>query len=137
MTWVVLDTNVLVSGLGWPRSLPGRIVDRAVHGRFVLVTSKPLLAELERVLAYPRLAKAIDGPSELVRLISEVAVVVEPDREVTMIERDPADNRVLEAAVAASADYIVSGDTDLLEIGSFEGVRIVSPREFIASENRR
>lgn len=136
MTWVVLDTNVLVSGLGWPRSLPGRIVDRAIHGRFVLITSKPLLVELERVLAYPRLANAIGDPGELVRLVSEVAVGVEPDGAVTAIEPDPSDNRVLEAAVAAQADYIVSGDAGLVEIGIFEDVRIVTAREFLASEAR-
>jgi putative PIN family toxin of toxin-antitoxin system len=99
----------------------------------MLVTSDPLLGELRRVLAYPRLAGTIGEPGELVRLLSEVAVVVEP--EVTVIEHDPTDNRVLEAAVAAQADYIVSGDTDLPEIASFEGVRIVSPREFIAAES--
>lgn len=134
MTWAVLDTNVLVSGLGWPRSLPGRIVSWAVAGRFMLVTSEPLLDELRWVLAHPRLAGAIGEPGELVRLVSKVAVIVEPDRELTVIEHDPADNRVLEAG-AAQADCIVSGDADLLEIASFEGVRIVSPREFIASEN--
>lgn len=136
MTWAVLDTNVLVSGLGRPRSPPGRIVNWAVAGRFMLVTSEPLLDELRRVLAYPRLAWAIGEPGKLVRLVSQVAVVVEPDREVTVIEHDPADNRVLEAAAAAQADYIVSGDTGLLEIRRFEGVRIVSPREFLAIESR-
>lgn len=135
MTWGVLDTNVLASGLGWPRSLPGRIVNWALSGRFMLVTSEPLLDELRRVLAYPRLARVIGEPGELVRLVSEVAVVVEPDREVTMIEHDPADNRVLEAVAAAQVDCVVSGDAHLLEIVTFEGVRIVSPREFIASEN--
>ncbi len=136
MTWAVLDTNVLVSGLGWPRSLPGRIVNWAVAGRFMLVTSEPLLAELERVLAYPRLAAAIDDQRKLVRLVSEVAVIVEPDREVTAIEEDPADNRVLEAAVAALADCVVSGDSDLLELVTFEGMPILSPREFTAREKR-
>jgi uncharacterized protein len=132
LIWAVLDTNVLVSGLGWSRSLPGRIVNRALQGRFVLVTSKPLLDELERVLAFPRLAGVIGDPGELVGLISEVAVIVEPDRELTVIRNDPADNRVLEAAVAANADYIVSGDSHLLEIGVFEGTRIVTARAFIA-----
>ena len=94
----------------------------------VLVSSEPPLRELERVLAYPRLAAAIGNPDELVHLISEVAVVVEPGRELTVIKRDPADNRVLEAAVAARADYIVSGDNDLLGLVTFEGVRIVTPR---------
>lgn len=104
----------------------------ALQGRFVLITSEPLLAELEQVLAYPRLASAIAEPDELVRLVAEVAIVVEPGRELTVVERDPADNRVFEAAVSAKVDFIVSGDSDLLEIGEFEGVRVVTPREFIA-----
>lgn len=132
MIWAVLDTNVLVSGLGWRRSLPGRVIDIALQGRFVLITSEPLLSELERVLAYPRLASVIAEPDELVRLVAEVAIVVEPGHELTVVERDPADNRVFEAAVSARADFIVSGDSDLLEIGEFEGVRVVTPREFIA-----
>lgn len=131
MIWAVLDTNVLVSGLGWPRSLPGRVVDWAIQGRFVLVTTTPLLDEFERVLAYPKLAQAIGEPDELVGLVAEIAVVVEPDRVLEIIQDDPADNRVLEAAVSANADYIVSGDSDLLEIGSFEGARIVTARAFI------
>jgi putative PIN family toxin of toxin-antitoxin system len=100
----------------------------------MLVTSKALLSELGRVLAYPRLAAVISEPDELVRLISEVAVVVDPDREVTVVRNDPTGNRVLEAAGAANADYIVSGDSDLLEIGIFEDTRIVSPRQFMASQ---
>lgn len=65
----VLDTNVLVSGLGWPGP-PATILDAASDGRLVLVTSAPLLAELRRVLAYPKLAKVIHGAAQLADLIA-------------------------------------------------------------------
>ncbi len=132
MIWAVLDTNVLVSGLGWRTSAPGRLVDLAVEGRFVLATSEPLLDELKRVLAYPRLAPFLQTTPELTRLVAEVAVVVEPTGKIERIERDPADNRVLEAAAAAHADHIVSGDRDLLDLGEFEGIAILRPREFLS-----
>lgn len=132
MTWAVLDTNVLVSGLGWQRTTPARIVDLALQGRFVIVTSEPLLDELERVLAYPRLAAVIPDPRALARLVAEVAVVVHPERTLAVVERDPADNRVIEAAIAGRADAIVSGDRDLLDLGKFEGVRFLTPRAFLS-----
>jgi putative PIN family toxin of toxin-antitoxin system len=57
---VVLDSNVIVSGLGWS-GRPAIVLDAALDRRLVLVTSPPLLAELRRVLAYPKLAKVLDG----------------------------------------------------------------------------
>lgn len=58
------------------------------------------------------------------------SIVVEPDRVLAIVD-DESDNRVLEAAVAASVDYIVSGDTDLLDLGSFEGIPVVTPARFM------
>jgi putative PIN family toxin of toxin-antitoxin system len=65
---VVLDSNVIVSGFGWSGP-PATVLDAALDGRLVLVTSPPLLAELRRVLAYPRLAKALDGAGQLADLV--------------------------------------------------------------------
>ncbi len=127
----VLDTNVLVSGLGWPGP-PATILDAANDGRLVLVTSAPLLAELRRVLAYPKLARVIDGGAQLADLIAASSVVVVPSRVLAVIS-DESDNRVLEAAIEGAADYIVSGDADLLDLGSFEGIPIVRPAEFTAA----
>jgi len=58
--------------------------------------------------------------------------VVVPNRVLTVVEDDD-DNRVLEAAIEGSADYIVSGDTDLLDLGSFQGIPIITPGEFAAT----
>jgi putative PIN family toxin of toxin-antitoxin system len=127
----VLDTNVIVSGLGWGGA-PAAILDAASDGRLVLVTSAPLLAELRRVLAYPKLARVIDGGAQLADLIAASSVVVVPSRVLAVIS-DESDNRVLEAAIEGAADYIVSGDADLLDLGSFEGIQIVRPAEFTAA----
>lgn len=127
----VLDTNVIVSGLGWPGP-PATILDAASDGRLVLVTSAPLLAELRRVLDYPKIAKVIAGGAELADLVEASSVVVAPTRVLDVVI-DETDNRVLEAAVEGAADYIVSGDADLLDLGSFEGIPIVRPAAFTAA----
>ena len=98
----------------------------------MLVTSAPLLAELRRVLEYPRLAKVIQGGAQLADLVAASGVVVAPTRTLTVVSDDD-DNRVLEAAIEGAADYIVSGDTDLLDLGSFRGIPILAPAEFAAA----
>lgn len=125
----VLDTNILVSGLGWGGH-PAAILDAVSDGRVVLITSAPLLDELRRVLAYPKLAKVVDDAAWLADMIAASSVVVEPDRVLAVVN-DESDNRVLEAAAAASADHIVSGDADLLDLDSFEGIPIMTAAEFV------
>lgn len=127
----VLDSNVIVSGLGWSGA-PARILDAVLAGELVLVTSSPLLAELRRVLAYPKLAKAIPDGSRLADLIEISSIVVEPSRMFAVVQ-DESDNRVLEAAVAAGVDYICSGDGHLLTLGAFQRIPILTPAEFVAA----
>ncbi len=127
----VLDCNVIVSGLGWSGA-PARIIEAMLAGELVLVTSSPLLAELRRVLAYPKLAKAIPDGLRLADLVETSSVVVEP-ADVFAVVEDESDNRILEAAVAASVHYIVSGDEHLLRLGIFQGIPILTPAEFIST----
>jgi len=91
--------------------------------------------ELRGVLGRPRIAKRLRRPpAEVATFLSdfsENALVVTPEEELHVVQRDPADNRVLEAAVAGKADFVVSGDEDLLAL-SYEGVSIVTPARFAA-----
>ncbi len=125
----VLDTNVLVSGLGWSGP-PATILNAVSDERVMLITSAPLLDELRRVLVYPKLAKVVGDAAGLADMIAASSVVVEPDRLLAIVN-DESDNRVLEAATSAAADYIVSGDADLLDLGSFEGIPIVTAAQFV------
>ncbi len=129
-TRIVADTNVLVSGLGWSGPA-AQVLDAARDGRLQLVQSPPLLTELRRVLAYPKLARAIPDPPGLATLIEATAVLGHPVRTLHTIS-DEADNRVLEAAVAGTVEYVISGDRHLLDLVSFEQIPILRPAAFCA-----
>ena len=129
MIWVVLDTNTLVSGLGW-LGPPSRVLQHVLDGRVILILSKPLRDELTRVLQYEHLAKVFEDPLALVLLITKVAVLVEPNVKIEELEDEP-DNRVLEAALVGHADYIVTGDKQMLALKYFEGMQILTPRQFL------
>lgn len=123
---VVLDTNVLISAFVFPGGAPEQVYRRVLDGGSILVTSRPLLSELGRVLTEkfdwdPSYVEEVVG--QLVRL----AVVVQPTDEVTDLTDDPADNRVLEAAAAGDAELIVSGDRHLLALDTWRRIRIVTP----------
>src|SRR3989337_1822992 len=132
----VLDTNVIVSAVLSPGSPPDAILRASRRGALDMVTSAPLLRELEDVLGRPRIAKRLGWTPEerasFIAALSDFAAIVAPRRKLQVVKADPADNRVLEAAVAGSVDYVVSGDRHLLELGSYEGIPIVTPHRFAA-----
>jgi uncharacterized protein len=104
----VLDTNTIVSGVGWGGP-PGAVLDAALAGRFEIVTSPAQLEELRRVLSYPKLQAVVGDANELIKLLALTAIVVTPTETVELV-RDSDDNRLIEAAQAGGADVIVTGD---------------------------
>jgi len=135
MTRAVVDTNVLVSGVIAPQGAPRRILEAWHAGRFTMITSEAIIAEVARVLCYPRIRDRYNLSED------DVAAVVDPlmtDAEVVAglyeIRRsaDPTDDVFLACAPEGRAEYIVSGDVHLLEIGACHGVLIVTPRQFAA-----
>ena len=132
----VLDTNVIISAVLVRGSLPDEIVRAAERGRFQIATSVPLLHELETVIRRRRIQGRLGWSDEEVAAylhsFAANALINEPLLEIAAIAKDPSDNRVLEAAIAGQAEYIVSGDNDLLTLASYEAVQIVSPARFLA-----
>lgn len=129
MIRAVLDTNTIVSGVGWGGP-PGAVLDAALAGRFEMVTSPSLLDELRRVLSYPKLQAVIGDADQLTELLALASVVINPT-ETVAVSRDPDDDRLIEAALAANADVIVTGDQDLLTLRSVDQTRILTPRRFL------
>lgn len=131
MIRVVLDTNTIISGIGWSGP-PRAILDVAIEGDFVLLISADLLAEVRRVLTYPRLRVLPQARvQEVLALLPLVAHMVEPEHRVAIIRQDPPDNRVLECALAGEATHIVTGDNHLLGLKSFQGIPIMTPAAFL------
>lgn len=121
---IVLDTNVLVSAVGW-RGAEYRLYSRCRNGEQQLAVSPALLDELRRVLAYPKLGFAQDEIEAFISDISGHALHVEPSHRLEVIEEDPDDNRVIECAVEAEARCIVSGDRHLLKLATHGGILIL------------
>lgn len=131
MIRAVLDTNTIISGIGWSGP-PRAILDAAIAGKFSLVISPALWDEVRRVLNYPRLRTLPQARvQDVLALLPLIAHTVEPEEELKIVPSDPADNRVLECAIAGEASHIVSGDGDLLALETFRGIAIVSPAEFL------
>lgn len=129
---IVLDATTLVSATFRREGIPARAVRRALRSDRVAV-SEAVLAELLDVLDRPRLARFIDPElrAELVGQLDTLGVFFAPT-EVVADCRDPKDDKYLELALVAAAGLIVSGDTDLLVLHPWRGVRILRPAEYLA-----
>jgi uncharacterized protein len=128
----VVDTNVLISALLQPSGRTGEVLDliRAAGG--VLIFSDETFAELTTRLMRPKFARYADHAIRQ-QFLSDLAAVAEwvGITGAVRASRDPDDDKVLETAINGEADCIVSGDADLLALGSFEGLAILTPRDFV------
>lgn len=122
---VLVDANVFVSAAGWG-GVPARTVESIFDGAFVAVVTMGILDDVERKLE-EKAALPKPEARELRLLIEAAARVVEPE-VVAGVSRDPDDDEVLAAAVIAEVDLIVTGDGDLLDLGSHRGIPVVTPR---------
>ena len=131
----VLDTNVLVSGLVAGGGAPRRILDAWLEDRYTLVISLHLVEELVHVLSYPRIARRLRlGEEELAALLAALlfrSEVTPGQLRLPGVTRDPKDDAVVACAQEGNADYVVSGDQDLLVLGEYESIRVVTPRRFV------
>lgn len=127
---VVFDTNVLVSGFGFGGK-PDECISLALSGEIELVLSTDVLHELAIVVEYDRLPFSAEEGHEFAGLIEDAARIVEPTHSIDAVDADPEDDKFLECAVVADADYVISGDNDLLKLDSYRGVEIVPPADFL------
>jgi len=131
----VLDANVYVSAAIHGEGPPGQIIERFLRdAAFEIVVSQAIVNEVLRALAYPRVRKYIPGsfdPNLWFRDIVVLAQFVAGEHEIAGVSGDPDDDKDIAAAVEGLAEFIVTGDTDLLALTEYEGIRIISPRAFL------
>ena len=127
---IVLDTNVLISALlfgGRPRI----ILEKVVRRELTLCISEPILAELAGVLQRPKFGFGATAVNQIVAELSAISELIRPSQEFAVIGADQADNRVIECAVEANAEYIISGDMHLLALKEYGSIQVVSPQAFL------
>lgn len=127
---VVLDTNIYISAILFGGNCE-EILKLAVQGAFDLVISKSIISEIESVLK-EKFRWSKTQVSETIAYIRDITEVMNPNIALSVIKKDPSDNKILECAVAAGADYIVTGDRNhLLPIKEYKGIKILNPVEFL------
>ena len=130
MTRVTLDSNVCLAGFVFSGK-PKRVLEMAIDGEIEVAVSDPIIQEVRRHLlgkfgwSEPRATEAIES-------ITEFAKHVTPTEAIDTVPTDPDDNRVLECAVGAGSQTIVTGDDDLLRLVAFRGIEIVRVADFLA-----
>ncbi len=129
MNRVVIDTNVVVSGVLVDEGLPASILDLAANKKILMIVSENILAEYEEVLRRPHFKIALARIKQVLSTIRKTSSVVRPTLTLA-ISRDESDNRFYECAEAGKADYLITGNTKHFPL-SHKGTKIVTPREFI------
>ncbi|MFH0860581.1 MAG: putative toxin-antitoxin system toxin component, PIN family [Candidatus Altiarchaeota archaeon] len=130
---VVLDTNILISTLINPSSELSGILKNVAEGIIINYISDDILGEYTRVTCRKKIADRVPEPERkrFIALVEELSVKITPRHKLEVIREDPADNRILECAIEAKADYIITGDQHLLKLKEHKGIRILTPQEFI------
>jgi len=128
---VVADTNVYISALNFAGTAD-EVLALGRAGAIAVFISQPILDEVERVLIR-KFKWTAPRVREAARAILDFAVLVNPIESVNLVHDDEPDNRIIECAIAAGADAIVTGDQHLLKLRSFRNILIMARREFLSS----
>jgi len=131
----VLDANIFVSAAIGSRGAPGQTMDTWRSGLFDLLIRDDIIVEIGEVLRHAQIKKRHGWDDkqidDFLRILREVAIVTPGVLQVTAVAADPDDDMYLACAVEGEADYIVSGDEHLRQLGSYRGVPVVSPTQFL------
>jgi uncharacterized protein len=127
---IVFDTNILVSALIFPGKQAHFALNRIIDGEDELLLSKPILDELLGVLAR-KFSRDGEELSRLALWLADLATWVNPTTRIRELDDEP-DNRILECAVTGEAARVITGDKELLKLGSFRGIKIVTLRDYLS-----
>jgi len=135
MIRVVIDANQFVSALLKPVSNPAEVIRLAREGKIQLIMSPQIMEEIRAVLSYPKIVKRHRLTSEQIDLflkkLTKVAIITHSGQKLDTVKEDPSDNKYLECAVEGRAEYIISGDSHLINLKTFRGIRIIEPAPFL------
>ena len=127
---VVIDTNIFISGFGWDAK-PEEILKLLKQRRIINYTSIEILEELRRVVSYPKLKFSDLLQSRIIEFVFFYSEIAGPAERISHITKDSEDNKFLECALAAGAEFIISGDQHLINVAEYNAVKIVSAATFL------
>ena len=139
MIRAVLDTNVWVSAMLTPDKPPAKILEIALTGRMRLIISPGIIAEIGRVLQYPKVKRlwknhriTSQEVDDVIFKLLKVALITPGKTLAEGVSDDPADDMIIACALEGRADFIISGDHHLTDLENYQGIKIVDPSTFLA-----
>jgi putative PIN family toxin of toxin-antitoxin system len=130
---VVLDTNVTIAALFW-KGYPRIIYDLVREKKLVMLLSIDMEKEFIRVLGYSKFGLTSKEIPPFIRNLRGNAEFIETKSRISVITDDATDNIFLECAIDGNADYVISGDRHILDLGKYNNIQIVKPKEFLVKE---
>ena len=127
---VVIDTNVVLSAILFGGKSK-QVLEMALSGSIPLAISESLIIELQGVLQRPKFKLSAQLVQTIISEYASIANWIEPSEHFKVVVDDPSDNYFIDCAVAAKADYLITGDRHLLNLGKFKMIKIVSADTFI------
>lgn len=134
MKRLTLDTNILISGTFWTGA-SFKILERIDKKLDESILSKEILSEYERIIKSNEIIEKVENKDLIISKISQKVIIsskiVEPKEKLCIVKDDPDDNMILECAKEGKVDYIISNDKHLLKIKEFEGIKIITPDNYL------
>jgi putative PIN family toxin of toxin-antitoxin system len=127
---IILDSNIFISSFFWGGN-PRKVMERIINGKDKLFICKEIIHEIELVLSRPKFKIENEYRTSLIKAIDEIAYQITLIGVVENICRDSEDDKILECALLAHADYIITGDNDLLTLEKFREIKIVTASEYL------
>lgn len=127
---IILDTNVLVSGLFFP-GIPLKILKSIKQGKYRIIVSQEIVDEYKRTIdkLAARFANVIDANAQL-ELIILSSDICQPQKLIEPVCADPDDDKFIACAIASKTKIVVSGDKELLNVSGYKGIEVLTPRQF-------
>lgn len=127
---VVYDTNIIISGLFWSGA-SRRLLKLAEQSKVILFSSLDTERELVRVLQYSKFGLSFEESLRFLIYYQSISARIKVSTKINIIDRDPSDNIFLECAIDSFANYIVSGDHHLLDLGGYKEIKIITAEQFL------
>jgi len=111
-----------------------KVIENCKKGKYTNIASPYTLGEFEKVISKERFALTREEIEDLIELVLSFSVILIPSQKVSVIKKDPNDNMFIDCALAGNAEYIISGDSHLLDISKYKGIKILTAKKFLEGQ---
>jgi putative PIN family toxin of toxin-antitoxin system len=127
---IVIDSNIFVSSFFW-KGNPRKVFDRVIDGFDELFITAEILDEIGNVMSRGKFETNADEIKGYLKIIEHFSQKITHDNEIECVSRDADDNKILKCGLESKAEYIITGDNDLLVLREYETIKILNPKEYL------